>query len=105
LALINGGDELTLTFASRDLPPKPINQTRDFFLYAVGWDKDADIHCEKGWLVEPIPWHGMEDQLYGKQERPAFPSDALMKKYNTRWVGPFGTGVRGRESGDRSWTR
>jgi hypothetical protein len=88
-ALINGGDELTLAFAAGELPPKPTHFQRDFFLYLVGWDKDADIHCEKGWLVEPIPWHGMEDQLYGKQERPAFPSDALMKKYNTRWVGPF----------------
>jgi Tfp pilus assembly protein PilF len=87
LALLNGGDELTLQFAADRLPPRPVGQTRDFFLFSSGWDKDADFHCGKGWLVEPIPWHGMDDQRYGEEERPAFASDGLMKKYNTRWVG------------------
>jgi tetratricopeptide (TPR) repeat protein len=88
LALLNGGDELTLQFAAASLPPKPAGATRDFFLYSVGWDKDADFHCELGWQVEPLPWHGMEDQLYGRQPRPTFSNDGWMKKYNTRWVGP-----------------
>ena len=88
LALLNGGDELTLQFAAASLPPKPAGATRDFFLYSVGWDKDADFHCELGWQVEPLPWHGMEDQLYGRQARPSFSNDDWMKKYNTRWVGP-----------------
>jgi len=88
LVLLNGGDELTLQFAAPSLPPKPAGSTRDFFFYSVGWDKDADFHCELGWQVEPLPWHGMEDQLYGKQTRPAFSNDDWMKKYNTRWVGP-----------------
>jgi hypothetical protein len=88
LALLSGGDELTLQFAAESLPPKPAGMTRDFFLYSVGWDKDADFHCELGWQVEPLPWHGMEDQLYGKQTRLEFSQDRLMKKLNTRWVGP-----------------
>ena len=88
LALINGGDELTLEFATSALPPKPAGATRDFFFYSVGWDKDADFHCELGFQVEPLPWHGMNDQLYGKETRPAFPNDAWMQKFNTRWVGP-----------------
>ncbi len=88
LALLNGGDELTLKFAADRLPPKPAGQVRDFFLWSVGWDKDADFHCKLGWQVEPLPWHGMDDQLYGRQPRPDFPRDSLMKKYNTRWVGP-----------------
>ena len=88
LVLLNGGDELTLQFAAQALPPKPAGASRDFFLYSVGWDKDADFHCELGWQVEPLPWHGMEDQLYGRQPRPPFSNDGLMKKYNTRWVGP-----------------
>ena len=45
LALLNGGDELTLRFAADSLPPKPAGAVRDFFLYTVGWDKDADFHC------------------------------------------------------------
>jgi hypothetical protein len=88
LAILNGGDELTLSFAADSLPPTPPGMARDFFLYSVGWDKDADFHVELGWKVDPLPWHGMDDQLYGRQPRPSFPGDELMKRYNTRWVGP-----------------
>jgi tetratricopeptide (TPR) repeat protein len=87
LALLNGGDELTLAFPTSQVPPK--QGMRDFFLYSVGWDKDADFHCTRGWEVEPLPWHGMDSQKYGREPRPAFPSDTLIKKYNTRWVGPY----------------
>ena len=68
------------------MPPPPPGTVRDFFLYTVGWDKDADFHVELGWKVEPLPWHGMDDQAYGRQPRPAFPSDDLMRRTSTRWV-------------------
>ena len=89
-ALLNGGDELTLNFAAHKLPPKPAGYVRDFFLYAVGWDKDADFHVKLGTKVEPLPYTGMDDQRYGEQPRPdrLRSMDALMEKYNTRWVGP-----------------
>lgn len=86
LAILNGGDELTLEFAADRLPPRPPDTERTFFLYTVGWDKDADFHVELGWKVEPLPWHGMDDQRYGREDRPAFASDALMRRYTTRWV-------------------
>lgn len=86
LVLLNGGDELTLEFAADQLPPRPPGTVRDFFLYTVGWDKDSDFHVELGWQVGPLPWHGMNDRIYGREERPAFASDALMRKYTTRWV-------------------
>lgn len=86
LALLNGGDELTLEFGTDRLPPKPPGMVRDFFLYTVGWDKDADFHVERGWQVGPLPWHGMNDQLYGREPRPALPADELMRRYTTRWV-------------------
>jgi Flp pilus assembly protein TadD len=89
LALVNGGDELTLKFASNRMPLKPSGARRDFFLWSVGWDKDADFHCVRGADVEPLPWHGMEYQEYGREQRPPFASDKLMQKYNTRWVGPY----------------
>jgi hypothetical protein len=60
---------------------------REYFLYSDGWDKDSDFHVAAGTTVEPIPWHGMDDQKYGEQKRPAFPADGLMQRYNTRWVG------------------
>jgi hypothetical protein len=86
LALINSGDELTLKFNVRSLPPKPAGTIREFFLYVDGWDKDSDFHVAAGTTIEPLPFHGMNDQLYGRERRPVFPTDALHQKYNTRWV-------------------
>jgi tetratricopeptide (TPR) repeat protein len=89
LVLLNGGDELTLNFAVGALPDKPAGTVRNFFLYSVGWDKDADFHVENGWTVGPLPFHGMDDQLYGKQSRPASLRTDWIEQYNTRWVGPY----------------
>jgi hypothetical protein len=86
LALLNGGDELTLKFKVSSLPSRPAGSVREFFLYADGWDKDSDFHVATGTEVEPLPFHGMDDQTYGREKRPEFPSDALHRKYNTRWV-------------------
>lgn len=88
LVLLNGGDELTLGWSVDRLPPSAPGQVRDFFLYTVGWDKDSDFHVELGWKVEPLPWHGMDDQRYGQQARPVLPSDELMRRHTTRWVPP-----------------
>jgi len=84
LALLNGGDEVTLKFTASS--PKPAGTVREFFLYVDGWDKDSDFHVGAGTEVEPLPFHGMDDQLYGRERRPEFPSDALHRKNNTRWV-------------------
>jgi len=89
LVLLNGGDELALSFRADRLPPKPDGALRDFFLYVVGWDKDADFHVGQGWRVEPLPFLGMDDQSYGEQPRPSAVGDEWLQKYNTRWVGPF----------------
>lgn len=89
LVLLNGGDELALSFNADRLPPKPAGFERHFFLYVVGWDKDADFHVAEGWRVEPLPFLGMDDQAYGRQTRPSGRSDGWMSKYNTRWVGPM----------------
>lgn len=89
LVLLNGGDELALSFRADQLPPKPQGFIRDFFLDVVGWDKDADFHVGQGWRVEPLPFGGMDDQAYGKQRRPSALNDAWIAKYNTRWLGPL----------------
>lgn len=86
LALIHAGDELGLRFRADALPEKPEGMVRDFFLYVDGWDKDSDFHVAAGTQLEPLPFHGMEAQSYGSPVRPAFPSDALHQRYNTRWV-------------------
>lgn len=87
LAILNGGDELALSFAAGRLAPKAPGTERAFFLYAYGWDKDADFHVVRGWDVGPLPFRAMDDQAYGRQDRPAGPDDAWMETYNTRWVG------------------
>ena len=98
LVLLNGGDELALTFKADRLPQKPAGFERSFFLYVVGWDKDADFHISEGWRVEPLPFLGMEDQEYGRQLRPAGMSDAWIDEYNTRWVGPLVLGAKQKPS-------
>ena len=92
LLLMNSGDELTLNFSVDSLPPKSPGSVREFFLYVDGWDKDSDFHVAAGTQVEPLPFHGMDDQRYSMETRPAFASDALHRKYNTRWV--EGKGLR-----------
>ena len=89
LALLNGGDEITMDFPLAGLGPKPAGWTRSLFFFSSGWDKDADNNVARGWTVEPLPFHGMDDQHYGQQPRPAFPSDALMREFTTRWIGPM----------------
>ncbi|HYE30493.1 MAG TPA: FG-GAP-like repeat-containing protein [Methylomirabilota bacterium] len=89
LVLLNGGDELTLTFPASSLPPKPPGHVRDFFLFTDGWDKDADFHVAQGFRVEPMPFHGINDQQYGSSEYPAHLSREWMERYNTRWVPPL----------------
>lgn len=88
LAIIAGGDELTLEFDPASVPAKPAGWKRDFFLFVSGWDKDADYHVAAGDLIDPLPWHGMDDQRYGREPRPPGASDELHRQFNTRWVGP-----------------
>ena len=87
LAIIAAGDELTLEFDASALPVQSSNTIRHFYLFTSGWDKDADFHVAQGWTVEPLPWHDMNHQLYGREPRPKL-DDAWIKKYNTRWIGP-----------------
>jgi hypothetical protein len=87
LVILNGGDALELQFAVDRVPDRPAGYQRNFFFYSSGWDKDADFHCVKGWQVEPIPWHGMDDQRYGQEPRPVIDGDWWIPRYNTRWVG------------------
>lgn len=89
MLVMNGGDELSLQFPAAQVPPKPTGMNRHFYIYTDGWDKDSDFHVVTGTTIEPLPWHGLDDQTYGKVRRPEFPSDSLHEKYNTRWVGPM----------------
>jgi len=54
LVIMNGGDALELRFEAR-FPEPPTGLQRSFFLYSVGWDKDADHNVSDGDRVEPLP--------------------------------------------------
>ncbi|MCD8535388.1 MAG: FG-GAP-like repeat-containing protein [Verrucomicrobia bacterium] len=86
LVVMNGGDELTLSFPESALQPKSHGSRRSFFYFNVGWDKDADFHVVTGSSVDPIPWHGMDYQKYGSEPLPADKSRAWIQRWNTRWV-------------------
>jgi hypothetical protein len=72
LALLNGGDALELQFAAAELPPLERGQTRTYFFYSVGWDKDGDHNIVRGDSVEPLPVIAEDDDW--------------RIRYNTRWV-------------------
>ncbi|MBW2274524.1 MAG: VCBS repeat-containing protein [Deltaproteobacteria bacterium] len=72
LAIVSGGDALALRFAAA-LPAPAQGRTRTFFLYSVGWDKDADHNVVNGETVGPLPVT-------------AAPGDDYRVRYNTRWV-------------------
>jgi hypothetical protein len=86
---VAAGDALTLEFSAAAVPRIPSGLRRRFFLWTVGWNKDADYHVAAGDRIDPLPWHGMDDARHGQETRPSFPSDALHQRFNTRWVGPL----------------
>ncbi len=85
LAILNGGDAAVIEFPDT-APPLPEGWTRDFFLFVDGWDKDGDYNVAHGDRVAPLPFHGMDDQRNGTDERALVPND-WTTRYNTRWVG------------------
>lgn len=80
------GDEATITFDARRLPPLAPGWKRDFLLYTVGWVKDADLNTAAGHAVAPLPFHDMSRYPYGPEE--AYPDDeehrSFLGEYNTR---------------------
>jgi hypothetical protein len=58
LVVMGPGDELTVSFAV-PAAPTPAGWKRDFVLYNVGWDKDADLNTVYGQSSEPYPFKAM----------------------------------------------
>jgi hypothetical protein len=58
LAVFGAGDALELRFQKPADDPPP-GWKRDFLLYNVGWDKDADLNTVAGQTPEPLPFSSM----------------------------------------------
>jgi len=86
LVIIGSGDELSLMYDARRLPPLAPGWRRDWLLKVDGWAKDRDANTAFSQTVEPLPFHGMSSYPYPSGERfPATPGhESWRKQYNTR---------------------
>ena len=78
LVVLGAGDEMTLRFA-QPAEPLPVGWKRDFLLYNVGWDKDADLNTVLGHHVDPLPYPGMSSYPPGLND--AVPDSAPYRHY------------------------
>jgi len=82
LVVLGAGDEVTLRFkVPATLPPR--GWKRDFLLYNVGWDKDADLNSVYGQTVEPLPYKGMI--RYPHLVDKPYPSTPRHRNYLQTW--------------------
>jgi tetratricopeptide (TPR) repeat protein len=96
LLVIGAGDEVTLRFAVPG-EPLPPGWRRDFLLYSVGWDKDANLLTVLGEVVEPLPFRAMSRYPWPDDEPlPAHSSDeAYLRGGPARRQSPgFWTAIR-----------
>ncbi|MCU0718591.1 MAG: FG-GAP-like repeat-containing protein [Pirellula sp.] len=84
--VMGAGDEMTVRFSANvtNLPP---GWVRDFVIYNVGWDKDADLNTIQGQDSGPLPFRGMARYPYApEQEFPNTPAHVeFLKQYQTRY--------------------
>lgn len=87
--VMGGGDEITIEFEAPD-KPLPAGWVRDFVIYNVGWDKDADLNTIYGQNVEPLPFRAMKSYPYEPdQQFPTTPAHLeFLRKYQTRQQNP-----------------
>jgi len=87
--VLGAGDEMTVEFSS-EAPTLPNGWKRDFIIYNVGWDKDADLNTIHGQSVEPLPFRAMTKYPYEPDE--SFPSEPkhieYLKRFQTRLQSP-----------------
>jgi hypothetical protein len=85
LAVLGAGDEVTLRFTAPagDLPP---GWRRDFLLYSVGWDKDANLCTVLGQTVEPLPYRAMRSYPPAADDRAPDSEEyrTYLRRYQTR---------------------
>jgi hypothetical protein len=83
--VMGAGDEVTLEFA-QPTEGLPEGWIREFIIYNVGWDKDADLNTIHGQNVEPLPFRAMKSYPYEpEQQFPNTPAHIdYLRHYQTR---------------------
>ena len=86
--IMNSGDEITLKFETKDIPPLKNGWVRDFIFYNDGWLKDGDLNTASGKTVKPLPFHSMKTYPAGAKD--GYPkskeNEDYRKFYNTRSI-------------------
>jgi VCBS repeat protein/tetratricopeptide repeat protein len=79
------GDELTVSFSGRGLPPLQPGWKRDFFLYVQGWAKDGEPNTAFSRTVEPLPFRQMGNYPpVGERQPDSAPYRRYLDAYETR---------------------
>jgi hypothetical protein len=81
------GDEVTVQFDARPLPPLPAGWVRSFVLRARGYSKDAAPFTLTGGRVEPLPFRAMANYPPGPDERPPAVHQDDRRRWQTRPAG------------------
>jgi hypothetical protein len=84
--IIGSGDEVALEFDPTPLAAVRPGWSRDYFLYADGYEKDMDFSASN--TVEPLPFHAMPRYPYGSGVQYPSSSEYLRYRlgYNTRYI-------------------
>ena len=78
LAVMATGDELTVKFSGRRLPPLNPRWQRSFFLYLNGWAKDGEPNTAFAGTVAPLPFRSMANY---PPETPRRPESSKHRRY------------------------
>jgi len=85
LVVMAAGDEMSVRFSARGLPPLKRGWKRDFFLYVSGFAKDGEPNTAYSRTVAPLPFRAMPNYPYEPGTYPDDPEHkAFLRKYQTR---------------------
>ena len=86
LVVLSTGDEITVRFDGRRLPPVRPGWKRDFFLYVVGYAKDGEPNTSFSQTVGPMPFRAMSNYPPGTRERVPAATEygEYLREYQTR---------------------
>lgn len=82
LVIIAPGDEITVKFDAKNLPPLPEGWSRQFILRTFGWCKDASPFTATGGAVYPLPFRGMSQYPPPADEK--YPQRDDLRRWHTR---------------------
>jgi hypothetical protein len=85
LVVMAAGDEMTVRFSARGLPPLQPGWKRDFFLYVWGYAKDGEPNTAYSRTVAPLPFRAMPNYPYELESYPDDPEQqAYLRECQTR---------------------